>query len=73
MPRIPPFHKLSYITLVSIKVQYRVSTISLDEPWSRVMGGDSCSKGHGFESQGRMMDGYFSHLFVVNVCLERQK
>ena len=34
-----------------------------------VMGGDSCSKGHGFESQHRILD-------VVkncNVCLKRQK
>ena len=30
-----------------------------------VMGGDSCSKGRGFESQHRLLDGHFSHLFVV--------
>ena len=29
-----------------------------------VMGGDSCSKGHEFESQD-WMDGHFSHLFVL--------
>ena len=34
-----------------------------------VMGGGSCSKGHGFESQHRILDGYFSHLFVVNIVM----
>ena len=32
-----------------------------------VMGGDSCSKGRGFESQHPMLDGHFSHLFVVKL------
>ena len=31
------------------------------------MGGDSCYKGCGFESQYRILDGYFSHLFVVEI------
>ena len=32
-----------------------------------VMGGDSCSEGHGFESQRRILDGHyiFPHIFVV--------
>ena len=30
-----------------------------------VMGGDSCSEGHGLESQHHILDGHFSHLFVV--------
>ena len=29
------------------------------------MGGDSCSTGREFESQHRILDGHFSHLFVV--------
>ena len=33
------------------------------------MGGDSCSKGHEFESQHRIMDGHFSHLFVVTIVM----
>ena len=40
------------------------------------MGGDSHSKGCGFESQHRILDGHFSHIFVVkicNVCLQRPK
>ena len=32
-----------------------------------VMGGASCTKGHGFESQHRIPDGHFSHLFVVRI------
>ena len=41
-----------------------------------VMGGDSRSEGHGFESRHRILDGHFSHIFVVkicNVCLKRPK
>ena len=41
-----------------------------------VLGGDSCSKGRGFESWHRILDGIFSHIFVVNffnVCLKRPK
>ena len=36
-----------------------------------VMGGDSCSKGRGFESRRRILDGHdiFSHLFVVKIVL----
>ena len=42
-----------------------------------VMGGDSHSKSHGFESQHRILDGhFFTYIFVVkicNVCLKRPK
>ena len=34
-----------------------------------VMGGDSCSKGCGFESQHRILDGQFSHSFVVKIVM----
>ena len=34
-----------------------------------IMGEDSCSKGFGFESRHRMLDGHFSHKFVVKVVL----
>ena len=33
------------------------------------MGGDSFSKGHGFESQHCIVDGHFSHLFVVKIVM----
>ena len=39
-----------------------------------VMGGDSCSEGRGFESQCCILDGHFSHQFVVKlyyVCLKK--
>ena len=40
-----------------------------------VMGGDSCSEGCGFESQHCLLDGHFSHLFVIKlfvigICLK---
>ena len=38
-----------------------------------VMGGDSHSKGRGFESRHHILDGHFSHIFLVkkfNVCLK---
>ena len=41
-----------------------------------VMGEDSRAKGCGFESQHHILDGHFSHIFVVkicNVCLKRPK
>ena len=31
------------------------------EPWSSGYGDNSCSKGHGFESQCHILDGHFSH------------
>ena len=34
-----------------------------------VMGGDSCSKGCGLESQHCLLDGNFSHLFVVKIAM----
>ena len=30
-----------------------------------VMGGDSCSKGHEFESQHHILDGHFSHTYLL--------
>ena len=40
-----------------------------------VMGDDSCSRGCGFESRRCILDGYFSHRFVVKIvlCLKRSK
>ena len=32
-----------------------------------VMGGDLCSEGCGFESRHRILDGHFSHKFVVKL------
>ena len=34
-----------------------------------IMGGDSCSEGPGFESQHRILDGHFSHLFAVKIVM----
>ena len=38
-------------------------------PGRVVMGGVSCSKGCGFESQRGTLDGIFSHLFVVKIVM----
>ena len=32
-----------------------------------VMGGDSCSEGCGFKSRHHILDGHFSHKFVVKM------
>ena len=34
-----------------------------------VMGGDSYSEGRGFESWHIILDGHFSHIFVVKVVM----
>ena len=34
-----------------------------------VKGGDSCSEGCGFESQHCILDGHFSHTFVVRIVM----
>ena len=34
-----------------------------------VTGGDSRSEGHGFESQHHILDGHFSHIFVVKIVM----
>ena len=38
-----------------------------------VMGGDSCSKGHEFESQCRILNGHFTHLFAVKIVIKMKK
>ena len=54
-------------------VMFPRSKVSLSNqggsPGRVVMWGDTCSKGHGFESQHHMMDGCFSHLFVVKIVV----
>ena len=32
-----------------------------------IIGRDSCSEGRGFKSQHGLLDGHFSHLFVVKI------
>jgi len=34
-----------------------------------VIGEDSCLRGHGVESQCNILDGKFSHVFVVKIVL----
>ena len=56
---------------MKIKMHFRGGS-----PGLVVMGGDSRSKGHEFESRYHILDGHLSHIFVVkicNVCLKRPK
>ena len=46
-----------------------VTTWSSGSPGLVVMGRDSCSEGRGFESRHHILDGHFSHLFVVKIVL----
>ena len=39
------------------------------EPWSSGYGKRLRSKGRGFESQHRILDGHFLHTFVVKICI----
>ena len=34
-----------------------------------IVGGDSRFEGCGFESQDRILDGHFSHIFVVKIVM----
>ena len=34
-----------------------------------VMGRDSCLEGRGLESRHRILDGHFSHIFVVKIVM----
>ena len=37
-----------------------------------VMGDDSCSRGHGFESPQHILDGHFSYRFVAKIVFLKQ-
>ena len=55
---------------------YQVTNFIGREPGVVVMGRDSCSKGHGFNSQHRILDGHFFTYICCkncNVCLKRPK
>ena len=58
-------HLLKVITTISI-YQYFL-------PGLVVMGRDSRSKGHEFESRHHLLDGHFSHIFVVKIVMFVQK
>ena len=34
-----------------------------------VMGGDSCSKGRGFQSKHQILDGHIPHIFLVKIVM----
>ena len=41
-------------------------------PGLLVLGGDSCSEGREFKSKHRIMDGHFSHMFVVKIVMSKK-
>ena len=43
------------------------------EPWSSGDGRRLMSEGHGFKSQHRILDGHFSHLFVVKIAVTKDE
>ena len=53
-------------TLLEISVNKKFVKLG-GSPGTVVMAGDSSSEGRGFESQHRIMDGHFSHIFVVKI------
>ena len=53
-----------------LQVVISYNQIRRDHPGLVVMGRDSRSERRGFESQHRIQDGHFSHIFVVKLhCL----
>ena len=66
------FKRCNFIFLLYQRVYPKYTTTGRNiseggRPVLVVMGVDSCSKGHGFESQHRILDGHFSHIFVVKI------
>ena len=61
---------ISVSLFVAIDFKLPKNDISLGgSPGLVVMGGDSCFKGHGFESRHLILDGHFSHKFVVKIVM----
>ena len=58
----------NFIELIHLEMQPNYISQG-GSPGLVVMGGDSCSEGRGFESQHRILDGHFSHLFVVKIVM----
>ena len=73
---MPHFEKYFYQQLNSIilslfvELVQQTNKVSLGgSPGLVVTGGNSCSEGHGFESQHHILDGHFSNLFVVKIVI----
>ena len=54
-----------------LPIFHAIKIISGGSPGLVVTGGASCSEGHGFKSQRRILDGrnIFSHIFVVRIVM----
>ena len=51
-----------------LKVIINIEQLGVN-PGLVVMGRDSHSKGHGFESRQCLLDGHFSHVFAVKIVM----
>ena len=59
--RVEAFHKFS--------LDLETASSRGGSPGLVVMELDSCSEVHGFKSRHRILDGYFSHVFVVKIVM----
>ena len=50
-------------------IVFSIRQLTVDSPGLVVTADDSCSKGRWFESRLHILDGYFSHRFVVKIVL----
>ena len=60
---------LNHAIVIIFFLQANIYRCEGRSPGLVVMGGDSRSKGHGFESRHHILDGHFSHWFVVKIVL----
>ena len=58
-----------FALLKCVKLLYKPYNSMVGSPGLVVMGGDSWSECHLFESQHRILDGHFSHIFVVKIVM----
>ena len=64
-------HKIDSASLCTIQDdKIHKAKSRLGSPGPVVMGGDSCAKGHEFESWHHILDGhFFTYLFVVKIVM----
>ena len=68
--RCPLYVNLASMSLIEVALTPESRPIKNGRsPGLVVMGRDSRSKGRGFESRHRILDGHFSHIFVVKIVM----
>ena len=58
-----------FVAKLKLNLPMQIMLMTGGSPRLVVIGVDSCSEGRGFESQHHILDGYFSHLFVVKIVM----